>query len=213
MMKFGYVFASKMLVDNRLPVLFMYREHPDGEDSGWRFLCGLEDRAYLDDPDNIGIYDLQTILDIDPSIEIFLGSLPRRAYERKSADEAFTRVMDFDFDEADPDVRIEGTALTSRMLVEQRLPVMIMYRVEPNENDTGWRFFSGLEDDAYMEDPDHLEFYDIRTILELNPEIEPYLELEGIRAYERTDPNDPHFQIVTFADIEDPDETDHPDGE
>jgi hypothetical protein len=209
MKEFGYVFASKMLVDNRLPVLFMYRESRDGEDSGWRFLCGLEDQAYLADPDNIAIYDLPTILEIDPSIEVFLGSLPRRAYARNHANEPFYRVMDFDFGKKDPELRVTGTALASKKLVDERLPIMIMYRVEPDGNDTGWRFFSGLEDDSYLADPENLGEYDIRTILMLDPAIELYLDLEGVRAYERTDPNDPHFNIVTFDEAEE----EFPDGD
>ena len=34
---FGYVLATKKLVDERLPVRFMYREQAEGDDSGWRF--------------------------------------------------------------------------------------------------------------------------------------------------------------------------------
>ena len=40
---FGYVFATKMLVEGKRKVRFMYREQPDGSnDSGWRFFCGDE---------------------------------------------------------------------------------------------------------------------------------------------------------------------------
>ena len=211
MKEFGYVIASRMLVDNRLPVMFMYRERPQDGDSGWRFLCGLEEQAYLDDPDNVAIYDVDTIREIDPSVEIYLGSLPRRAYARNSPEESFFRVMDFDFDREDPEVEITGTALASRMLVEKRLPVMVMYRVEPEEEDTGWRFYSGLENDEYLSDPANLEEYDIHTIMELDPAVVPYVALEGVRAYERTDPLNPHFDVVTFDDADMEDESDRQD--
>lgn len=205
MSKFGYVIASRMLVDNRLPVMFMYRERPSGEDSGWRFLSGLEEQNYLDDPDNIGVYDVEEILEIDPTVQVYLGSLPRRAYMRKSPGLPFARATDFDFEKDDPAVTVSGTALASRKLIEDRLPVMIMYRVEPDGEDTGWRFYSGQEDDAYLEDPDNLVECDIRAILELDPGLAVYVDLEAPRAYERTDPDDPLFHIVTFDDVEEED--------
>ena len=35
------------------------------EDSGWRFLAGSEDDEYTDNPENIGIFDLNTICNYD----------------------------------------------------------------------------------------------------------------------------------------------------
>jgi len=94
---FGYVFATKMLVENKLPVMFMYREKGDNGDSGWRFFCGLEDQEYVDDPKNIAIYDIETILSIDESIRPYLNSLCGRAYERIEPKDSFKRVQDFGF--------------------------------------------------------------------------------------------------------------------
>ncbi len=97
MENFGYVFATKMLVEQRLPVLFMYRERGEEGDSGWRFFSGLEDLAYIDNLDNIEIYDIETILEIDESIRPYLQSLYDRAYERESGAEPFRRATDYDF--------------------------------------------------------------------------------------------------------------------
>lgn len=41
---FGYVLASKRLVDEKLSVGFMYREHGSDKDSGWRFFAGDEEQ-------------------------------------------------------------------------------------------------------------------------------------------------------------------------
>ena len=96
---FGHVFATKTLVENRLPVAFMYRETPDGKtDSGWRFFSGVEDQAYVDDPNNIGIYSVDTVLKIDPAIAPYLLSEPRKAYERISGSNEFREVPDFRFE-------------------------------------------------------------------------------------------------------------------
>ena len=97
MENFGYVFATKMLVEQKLPVMFMYREKGSGGDSGWRFFCGLEEQEYVDDPNNIDIYDIETILRIDESIKPYLGSLCGRAYEREDSKAPFKRVPDFGF--------------------------------------------------------------------------------------------------------------------
>lgn len=97
MENFGYVFATKMLVEKKLPVMFMYREKGSNGDSGWRFFSGLEEQEYVDDPNNIAIYDIETILGIDESIRPYLNSLYGRAYERSDSKEPYKRVTDFGF--------------------------------------------------------------------------------------------------------------------
>ena len=97
MKNFGYVFATKMLVESKLPVLFMYRENSSNGDSGWRFFCGLEEQEYVDNPDNIAIYDIDTIIEIDDSILPYLNSSYGSAYEREDQDSLFKRVQDFGF--------------------------------------------------------------------------------------------------------------------
>lgn len=100
MNNFGFVFATKMLVEGRRKVRFMYREEPDDpNDSGWRFFCGDEDQEYTDNPDNIGIYDVSTILEIDDSILPLLGSPSGTAFEREDENAPFTVSEDFAFDE------------------------------------------------------------------------------------------------------------------
>jgi hypothetical protein len=100
MNNFGFVFATKMLVDSRRKVRFMYREQPDNpDDSGWRFFCGDEDQSYTDVPDNIGIYDISTILEIDDSILPLLNSPSGTAFEREDENAPFVASEDFLFDE------------------------------------------------------------------------------------------------------------------
>ena len=72
---FGYVMASKRLVNKKLPVRFTYREKGKEYDSGWMFFSGTEDQAYTDNPDNIGIYDIKTIIAIDKTIIPYLNSV------------------------------------------------------------------------------------------------------------------------------------------
>ena len=98
---FGYVLATKMLVQQRLPVMFMYREKGSTQDSGWRFFCGKEDQDYCDNPNNIATYDIQTILEIDPSIKPYLNSIEGCAFERADANSCFSPAKGFDFSAPD----------------------------------------------------------------------------------------------------------------
>lgn len=99
-MKQGYVMATKMLVDDKRKVQFMYREEPsNAQDSGWRFFCGEEEEEYVDNPNNIGIYDVQTISKIDADIVPYLSSATGCAYERENVNSAFARSKDFTWGE------------------------------------------------------------------------------------------------------------------
>ena len=104
MENFGYVFASKMLVEgkNTKKVQFMYREAPrNPDDSGWSFFCGEEDNVYVSEPKNIGIYDIQTILERDSSVVPYLDSPPGSAFERENENDDFVSVADFVFGQED----------------------------------------------------------------------------------------------------------------
>ena len=97
MREFGYVLAPKVLVGNRLKVRFMYREKPDSDhDSGWRFFSGEEDQSYVDNPNNLAIYDVETILAIDRDIEKYLSAPFGSAFEREDPNGAF-QTADFGF--------------------------------------------------------------------------------------------------------------------
>ncbi|MCC8130557.1 MAG: DUF2185 domain-containing protein [Oscillospiraceae bacterium] len=88
--KFGYVLATKMLVDEKRKVRFMYHEAPDNEqDSGWRFFCGDEDDEYVNAPENIAVYDINTILSIDKSIIPYLSAVVGIAFERENENDSF----------------------------------------------------------------------------------------------------------------------------
>jgi hypothetical protein len=65
----GMCLVSRMVFDEIHPVGFMYREEPEEqEDSGWRFLSGHEDDAYLEDENNSLIVAIELIMVIDKAI-------------------------------------------------------------------------------------------------------------------------------------------------
>lgn len=98
--KFGYVIVPKIVVDEKRKIRFMYREESDSnQDSGWRFFSGDEEQEYIDNPDNLGIYDVNTIIKINPDIEEFLDGDVGTAYERTDSNNRFVPSQDFAFGE------------------------------------------------------------------------------------------------------------------
>ncbi|MPM98054.1 hypothetical protein SDC9_145235 [bioreactor metagenome] len=66
----------------------MYREEPyqnGNPDSGWRFMAGDEDDDYMNNPDNHGIYQINTICNYDPDIIPFLDSAAGTAFIRNES--------------------------------------------------------------------------------------------------------------------------------
>jgi hypothetical protein len=71
----GYCFASDMITVKKKKVGYMYREKPNkNTDSGWRFFSGDEDQEYVDNPDNLGLFEVNTIANYDPDIIPYLNS-------------------------------------------------------------------------------------------------------------------------------------------
>ena len=81
----GCIATDRITVDGS-KVGYCYRERPDEDDkawdSGWRFLAGDEDDDYMDDPDNSGIYALNTICNDDPEVIFLLKSPYGSAFAR-----------------------------------------------------------------------------------------------------------------------------------
>jgi hypothetical protein len=93
---YGACIATGRITVEGQRVRFMYREAPDNEaDSGWRFMAGSESDEYMDDPENHGIYDVNTIVNYDIDILPFLNSPIGSAFERETADDDFVEVCDF----------------------------------------------------------------------------------------------------------------------
>ena len=76
-------FATDRITVDGEKVGYMYREEADFDgDSGWRFTAGDESDEYMDNPDNSGIYHLNTIANYDMEIIPFLDSEINTAYIR-----------------------------------------------------------------------------------------------------------------------------------
>ena len=51
-------------------------------------------------------------------------------------------------------------------------PVKFLYREKPiDKDDSGWRVFSGTEDQAYVENPDNFLIHNASSIIERHPDV------------------------------------------
>ncbi|MBM6911590.1 immunity protein Imm33 domain-containing protein [Oscillibacter valericigenes] len=103
----GCIATNRITVEG-CKVGYCYREKPDSDwDSGWRFTAGDESEEYMDDPNNAGIYKLNTICNDDPDIIALLHMPAPCAFERDE-NGVFQQIKDWkpDEDEEDPDMDI-----------------------------------------------------------------------------------------------------------
>ena len=103
----GCIATNRITVEG-CKVGYCYREKPDGGwDSGWRFTAGDESEEYMDDPNNAGIYKLNTICNDDPDIIPLLRTPAPCAFERDE-NGVFQQIKDWkpDEDEEDTDMDI-----------------------------------------------------------------------------------------------------------
>ncbi len=90
----GCIATNRITVEG-CKVGYCYREEPDGNwDSGWRFTAGHESDEYMDDPNNAGLYKLNTICNDDPDIIPLLNTPAPCAFERDE-DGVFQPIKDW----------------------------------------------------------------------------------------------------------------------
>jgi len=78
----GCIATDRILVDG-CKVGYMSRDAPvDDVDSGWCFMAGDESQDYLDNANNSGIYDVNTLANYDPEILRYLDAEDGSAFER-----------------------------------------------------------------------------------------------------------------------------------
>ncbi|HHG83294.1 MAG TPA: DUF2185 domain-containing protein [Bacteroidetes bacterium] len=81
-----------------------------------------------------------------------------------------------------------GFVIASKMVAEDRQKVGFLYREKPmDSNDSGWRIFSGTEDQDYIDNADNSALYPIQTILEVDPSVAELLNSPTGSAFEWED--------------------------
>jgi hypothetical protein len=95
----GARMATDMITVHGKRAGYAYREAPRWPqlrnatlDSGWVFLSGTESQEYLDNPDNLAIYDVNTIANYDQDIIPLLDAPVGSAFTRDSSSFKFVPV-------------------------------------------------------------------------------------------------------------------------
>ncbi len=69
-----------------------------------------------------------------------------------------------------------GSCFATDKITVDGMQVGYMYREQPDRAiDSGWRFFSGTEDQEYIDDLNNTMIYNVNTIANYDPAIIPYL--------------------------------------
>ena len=69
----GQCMATKAIMEDKAKVGYMFREASYfPEDSGWRFFTGEESFDFVDNKDNIDIFDLSQIISKDADVAAYL---------------------------------------------------------------------------------------------------------------------------------------------
>lgn len=89
-----------------------------------------------------------------------------------------------------------GYGFASDKITVEGLPVGYMFRETPQDKeDSGWRFFSGTEDDDYIENDKNIDAFDVNTIANFDPAIIPYLDAPYETDLQRIEGTDT-FEII-----------------
>ncbi len=82
-----------------------------------------------------------------------------------------------------------GYVIASKQVTLEGLGVGWMYKEQPtDEQDSGWRVFSGYECEGYNDTPSNFGICDSATIISIDPQVEEFLLL-GIGAEIERGPN------------------------
>ncbi|MFW1676325.1 immunity protein Imm33 domain-containing protein [Pontibacter sp. JAM-7] len=91
-------------------------------------------------------------------------------------------------------------ALVSRLCFEEKLPIRFIYKTVPEHlNDTGWRMFTGYEDEAFLQDEQtNLLPVDLDKVCKLDPSLEPLVSYNAGTVWERTPDSDGWERVYDF---------------
>ena len=88
-------------------------------------------------------------------------------------------------------IRPMGGCFATDKIPVEGMKVGYMYREEPEDKwDSGWRFFSGTEDQEYVDNPENTMIYSVNTIANYDRAIIPYLDYPCGTSFERVEGTD-----------------------
>lgn len=91
-------------------------------------------------------------------------------------------------------------ALMSRLVIDEKLPVRFMYKTVPEHlNDTGWRVFTGYEDEEFLNDEMvNLIPIPLDRLTQIDPSLAPLLEYNAGTVWERAPDSDGWQRVYDY---------------
>lgn len=81
-----------------------------------------------------------------------------------------------------------GLCVVTDKITVEGYSVGYMYRDEPEDaEDSGWRFFSGDEDDRYIDNPKNFSVMEVNFVANCDPSIIPLLDSPTGAAFDKAD--------------------------
>ncbi|MEH6444244.1 MAG: DUF2185 domain-containing protein [Oceanospirillaceae bacterium] len=91
-------------------------------------------------------------------------------------------------------------ALVSKLCFEEELPIRFIYKTVPEHlNDTGWRMYTGYEDDEYLANElANLVPVPVNKMCEMDSSLEPLVEYNAGTVWERTPQEEEWLRVHDF---------------
>ena len=87
-----------------------------------------------------------------------------------------------------PLIKPMGFCIISCKIIDESEPVGYMYRERAGEDeDSGWRFLSGTENEEYTDDEDNYKVVDVNIVANFEPAIIPHLNSKVDTEFERSE--------------------------
>lgn len=93
-----------------------------------------------------------------------------------------------------------GGLMVSKMIVDEHEKIHFMYREKRSRpEDSGWRLFSGLESDEYVDNPNNFGIYNPSTLIKIDPSIAEILLKAGVGSvFERKTDKSPWSKVTDY---------------
>lgn len=75
-------------------VLFVFRDKPDADDTGWTLMAGNEPDSWLEDRERFELKTVAWALEKDPTLVEILGATPDSTFERDATGEAWVELVE-----------------------------------------------------------------------------------------------------------------------
>lgn len=92
-----------------------------------------------------------------------------------------------------------GLVIVSHKISHEKLPIRFLYREQPSREypDSGWRFFSGYEDNEYTNNSNNFSIYSLTRLANYQPEISGDMLYSPVGSVFEKRPDNDQFEKIS----------------